>query len=425
MRVAVFVNEFPALSETFVIDQLAGLIDAGHDVTIFAERRGNLKRLHPVVESYELLDRVVYLPNIPTDRLKRLLHALKTFIAHALVRNRRSGLLRTLNFVRFGLPAASLRLFLLAAPFASNRESYDIIYCHFGPNGRLAAMLKEAGLIDGALITVLHGYDATGYPKQMGFNPYRRLFRRGRLFLAVSNRLKERLLELGCPPELVLVHHMGVDCERFQYAPRRLEPGKPLRILTVARLVEKKGVENGIRAVAALREHGVNLRYDVVGEGPLRRTLEDLTTSLNADSYVTLHGAKSPTEVSTLLHRSQILLAPSVTGTDGDQEGIPVSLMEAMATGMPVISTEHGGIPELVEHNVSGLLAVEGDVAGLQAHISYLSKRQDLWQSLGNAARKRVKQDFNLHAQNTRLSEYLGILDREKPPEVPRRSVQR
>src|SRR6185436_3798725 len=196
-------------------------------------------------------------------------------------------------------------------------------------------------------------------------------------------------------------HHMGIDCGRFRFRARQKEPGQAPRLLSIARLVEKKGVEYAIRAAARLR--GVDFHYDIVGDGPLRPGLEQLVRELDVADRVNLLGWKQQTEVVQLLEQAHLLVAPSVTGRDGDQEGIPVAMMEAMAMGLPVLSTQHSGIPELVEDGRSGYLVPERDVDALAEGLKRLLTAPEQWAEMGEAGRRRVEADYDIHRLNDRL----------------------
>jgi colanic acid/amylovoran biosynthesis glycosyltransferase len=285
-----------------------------------------------------------------------------------------------------------------------------VLLCHFGPNGARMVELREAGLVQGRIATVFHGYDVSRHVARAGAAAYRELFERGDLFLPVSDYWRRRLVELGCPAERTVVHRMGIDLAKFPFTARRLAaPGEPVRLLTVARLVEKKGVEYAIRAVAALRrECGVPLRYQVIGGGPLRAPLERLVQELGVGDVVTLTGERDQDAVSRAMREAHVLLAPSVTASDGDMEGIPVVLMEAMASGLPVVSTRHSGIPELVAHDVSGLLVPERDVEALTAALRRMTGHPEQWAAMGRAGRDVVAREYDVGVLNARLEGLLG-----------------
>ena len=198
---------------------------------------------------------------------------------------------------------------------------------------------------------------------------------------------------------------MGVDCKAIRYAPSRGRAGEPVRILTVGRLVEKKGTEYSLRALAEVVREAphVDWRFEVVGDGPLGDGLRELAGRLALDDRVRFLGPLPSDEVRERLAAADLFLLPSVVASDGDMEGIPVSLMEAMAAGVPVVSSVHSGIPELIDHGASGLLAEERDVAGLVRHVRTLIENPDARRRLVGPARRKVEQEFNQDLIHARL----------------------
>jgi len=201
---------------------------------------------------------------------------------------------------------------------------HDVIHCHFGPNGNLAVVLKDLGVIRSKIITAFHGYDLTCHMRSYGDNVYDYLFTKGDLFLPISEYWKNRLIKLGCCKDKIVVHRMGVDTNKFLFSPRKPKNDDKVKLLTIARLVEKKGVEYGIMSVAEVIQKHPNVVYEIIGDGLLRRNLEGLIEDLKIGDRVKLLGWKQQEEVVKLMEEADILLAPSVTSKDGDQEGIPV-----------------------------------------------------------------------------------------------------
>jgi colanic acid/amylovoran biosynthesis glycosyltransferase len=397
LRIGLFVHEFPALSETFVLSQVTGLIDLGCDVRIFATDRRPDGFEHADVRRYELQQRTCYL-NMPRGKLRRLLAAIPLFL-----RNWRSPRIwRSINLFRYGREALSLKLFYWTNRLAEAESRFDIIYCHFGVIGRTAAFLREIGALDGVLVTAFHGVDVSA---SLGLRPglYHHLFHRGDAFLPISRHWGARLQAHGCDPDRILVQHMGVDLSRFRFKPRDPDPAGPIRLLTVGRLVEKKGIAYALQAVARARDDGLHARYTIIGDGPLRQILETLADELQLRDVVTFLGWRDQEAVVAEMYDHDILVASSVTDPIGDQEGIPVTLMEAMATGMPVISTRHSGIPELVRNGTSGFLLAEGDVEGLATALGKLSRDPALRAEMGYRGREIVAAEFEMAALNRRL----------------------
>lgn len=409
MKVAFIVGQFPALSETFILSQITGLLDRGHEVSIYAVSSSSSPRTHSDVEKYGLLNRTYY--GVPMPRNQNLC-VLKGFqlLIKACLHDPRTLLLFP-SLIKHGKQAVSLKLLYFSIPLLGKQLSFDIIHCHFGANGLRAALLRKIGIFQGKLITTFHGSDITTTLQRKGDRFYNQLFSTADLLLPVSERWKQKLAELGCDQKKIIVHRMGIDCKTFSYIPRQPQPDGQTHLITVARLVEKKGIEYGIRAVAKLSQVNQNIKYNIVGDGPLRENLLQLIQELDVGEIVKLLGWKQQEEVVETLNSANILLAPSVTSKDGDQEGIPVSMMEAMAMGLPVVSTQHSGIPELVQNGISGFLVPERDVDGLAEKLSYLIEHPEVWPIMGRAGRTHVEEYYNNDKLGDRLVEiYHGLL---------------
>jgi colanic acid/amylovoran biosynthesis glycosyltransferase len=416
VKIAFLLYHWPVLSETFVLNQITGLLDRGHEVDIYAKGPGKESVIHKGVERYNLLEHTFYYGTVserlPASRLVRLAKAPGLIIKH--IRKKPVPVLKSLNVFEFGRMASSLGIFYKIIPFLE-ADKYDIVHCHFGPNGNLAVLLKEVGVIKGKIVTTFHG--EAGYTKQKrhkkGFEP---VFEKGDLILPMSEREKQDLIKSGCSPQKIVVHRMGVDLKKFTFAPRRLRQDGKVRLLTVARLANKKGVEYGIQAVAnVLRKHP-HVEYNIAGDGPLKNDLANLVDTLNINDKVRLLGWKRQEEIVELMKSADILLAPSVTSGDGEQEGIPVVLMEALARGLPVLSTQHAGIPELIQDGESGFLVPERDVNALTERLEFLVQHQELWPEMGRAGRDYIERHHDINKLNDQLVQlYQRLLDGELP----------
>ncbi|MCU0558953.1 MAG: glycosyltransferase [Desulfobacterales bacterium] len=395
MRIAFVVGEFPKLSETFILGQIAGFLQRGHAVTIIAGRPGPEVFAHPDVGRYRMLERVRYWPELTGRRTGLLRLAGAALARGASIRRCRSVLRRAF------VPRRASRG---TAPSAAE---HDAIIAHFGHVGLEALRLREAGALQGNLVTFFHAYDLSVFLKERGESVYERLFHHGDLFLPISRSWQQRLWELGCPPERTAVHPMGVDCARFSFHPRRPGPDGVTRLVTVARLVEKKGIAYALRALALVVPRYPALEYTIIGDGPLRGELENLIEELQLQAQVRIAGWMGQDALVDCLSRMHLFLAPSVTAGNGDVEGVPVALMEAMASGLPVLSTAHSGIPELVEDGVSGLLARERDVDALAENICRLLAAPAAWLAMAQAGRARVEKEFDIEKLNDRLVEKL------------------
>jgi colanic acid/amylovoran biosynthesis glycosyltransferase len=403
MRIAVFAYEFPAVSETFVLNQVTGLLDAGHDVSVFAQGPRSDGLVHDDFHRFGLQSRTHY-PTIP-DRLARRAAKGPALMATMLAQHP-GRLLNCLNMWRYGRFSLSGRL-LFWAHLLRDEAPFDAILAHFGPVGELAVQLRDAGAIDGPIATVMHGVDVSVH-SNTDSTAYDRLFQAGDLFLPISDHWRNKLGRLGCPADKTQVHHMGVDTQRYRFKSRSPANGNPLQLLTVGRLVEKKGIADALTAVAMAVGRGLDIEFTIIGGGPLHDELVQLRDRLGLESSVYFAGWRSQEEIVCAMEEADILLAPSVTTDMGDQEGIPVTIMEAMASGMIVLSTWHSGIPELVEDGVTGLLIDEGDTVALANALVRLSAESgDEWAQFSIKAREKVVREFDIANLNGTLEAIL------------------
>jgi colanic acid/amylovoran biosynthesis glycosyltransferase len=203
---------------------------------------------------------------------------------------------------------------------------------------------------------------------------------------------------------------MGIDMKRFTLREVK-EPGEMLEILSVARLTEKKGLHVAIEACRQLKKQGVAFRYRILGIGPWERRLRTLIEQYQLDDVIEMPGFMPSHQVKEMLEQADVFLLPSITGTDGDMEGIPVALMEAMAVGIPVISTVHSGIPELVESGKSGWLVPENDAQALAERLAAFSQLdgEGITHIVGRA-REKIVTEFNQAIINNQLASLLQTL---------------
>ena len=391
------------VSETFVVSQIAGAVARGCDVDIFATSAGRAIPLPDPNEKYGLADRV-YRLDAPRNALLRLYRVLSLLLVCGW--RAPGSVVRAVNVVRYGKIAATLGLLHAVLILVRHgARQYDVIHAEFGTYGPLALQLVETGALKGRIVTSFRGYDATKF-LQARPNAYDALFGSRVLCLPVSRALAARIIQAGCDPTRVRIHHSGIQCARFPYRERTRAGSDATKIAMVGRLVEKKGIGYGIKAVAQVIASGRDLSCTIIGEGPMRTELEQLIRDLDVGAHVRMVGSKSHDEVIRVMNEADILIAPSVTAGDGDEEGIPNTLKEAMAMGMPVIGTMHAGIPELIEDGVSGLLVPERDVAALSDRLKHLVDNPESWAVMGHEGRRRIEAEFDI---NKLSDELLGI----------------
>ncbi|MGF1514136.1 MAG: glycosyltransferase [Elainellaceae cyanobacterium] len=416
MKIAFIVGQFPIISETFILNQVTGLLDRGHEVDIYADRPGDFSKLHDDVVSYKLLERTQYLQKIPTNLAWRALKGVGVCLSKLFQAPKAT--LRSLNFFKYGSQAVSLWPLYTLLP--NLKERYDIIHCQFGTVSFRGMAFQVAHSPEAKLITIFRGHDISHFVQDNGEDIYDPLFESGDYFLANCKFFMGRAVELGCPADRIRVHGSGLDYSRFPFSIRQLPQEGPIRIATTGRLVEKKGIEYGIRAVAQMLKSYANVEYIIIGDGELREALEQLTQSLNAQQSIKFLGRRSQSEIISLLGTSHLFIAPSVTAADGNQDAPVNVLKEAMAMGLPVISTLHGGIPELVEEDISGFLVPERDAEAIAEKLIYLIEHPERWPDMGRAGRAFVEQHYDLDKLNDALVDlYESLVDPNSTPSQP------
>ena len=404
MKVGILIDRYPCRSETFITHQITGLMNRGHDLQVFANKKGGGAVKNSIIQGCERTPQTFYVVDdahwMPSRRLKRLLRA--CYLLAECWQHQRSGFIQLFNVVKYGRKAATLELFYKGLAMVKHRMP-DLVHCHFGPNGHIAAALKEVGVIKGKIITTFYGYDLSTYIQQEGPHAYDLLFTRGDLFIAISQKMKEDLIQLGCPRRKIVVHKLGVDLQEFSFVPRKSNEDTIIRLLSVGRFVEKKGFEYGIRAVAQAAKTHPTIQYTIVGDGELREEFSELIDQLHMCEHIQLLGWKSPIEVRALMDQTDLFMAPSVTSRNGDQEGTPTVILEALARGLPVLSTLHSGIPELVQNGRSGFLVPEKNVSALAEKLECLVRHPEQWEDMGKAGRAWVEAHHDINQLNDQL----------------------
>jgi colanic acid/amylovoran biosynthesis glycosyltransferase len=438
MRVAVFTNTFPALSETFIDRQIEGLLALGHRVDIYAEHRPpNGKKKgggrgigksgspvpRPASRMPSLRPRTTYidippasgywempalppwgrtwLPGAerPVPNMRRLLAALPALARSILLAPRVA--VKALNPAEYGYAAASLSTLYRVSALLRGRGRYDLAHAHFGPVANNVRFVRELWRVP--LVVSFHGYDVGAWPRDKGDAVYSRLFRTADIVTANSRYTRDRLEALGCPLGKIRILHMGLNLARFCFRERTPPANGCVEILSVGRLVEKKGFEYSIRAVARLREAHPGIHYSIVGDGPLGEHLRDLACELGVQDVVSFLSAGGETFVRQKMDEAHIFVAPSITAENGDVEGQGLVLQEAQACGLPVLATDHNGFPEGMLPSRSGFLVPERDVDALAERLSYMIERGVQWGEWGRAGRRHVEEHYDIRTLSRQL----------------------
>lgn len=344
LNILFVVAYFPAPSQTYILNMMTGLIDKGHNVTIFAVRKNDVEG-QPDVAKYSLIDHVIY-EELPEQMPK-----------------------------------------------------CDIVFCQSAALGR--KMIETESIAQWVhnkkLVVCLRGFDVTGNCIKKDPTIYNELFARADLFLPVCDYFRNIFIGYGCDPAKITVHHSAINCDKFSFKERKVDSKSraKIQLVSVCRLIQKKGLEFAIKAVAKIaKDKKSKIRFTIVGSGNLRSSLEKLAIKLGVSKKISFFGWATQEQIVEILNRSDIFLLPSATSDRGDEEGIANALKEAMATGLVSIGTWHAGTPELIEDGVSGFLVPAKDSSALAEKIKYAIKHTELWESIGLAARKKVEEEF-------------------------------
>jgi colanic acid/amylovoran biosynthesis glycosyltransferase len=285
-----------------------------------------------------------------------------------------------------------------------------LLHIYFGNNGVFWLPLFRKRAIP--VIVSFHGADvAVGFNTSGGQRRLQQIFEAADLLLARSQSIQQSLIAAGCSRDKIRIHRTGLPISEFGYRTRSYPDGGGFQLLQACRLIEKKGVEVTLKACARFLKRWHQACLVIAGDGPLRKPLEQLAQQLDIRSQVEFAGFLTKEQLLRRYYESHLFIHPSETTAGGDNEGIPNSLLEAMATGLCSIATRHGGIPEAIEHLHNGILVDERDHEGVYHWINQLAENWQLATDLGRHAAETLCRDFDSETQIGKLeSTYLELI---------------
>jgi glycosyltransferase involved in cell wall biosynthesis len=419
-RIAYILRSYPRLSQTHVLNEILGLERLGHHITIFGMTASNEEVRHEAVARVraraEYLDKALLRP-----RIGRARDHVKVFVAHPIRYLRTAGYLARRPYHTSGYtttsryPCFAQAVYLAARTRRGEGEpaAVDHIHSHFAHDPTLVALL----------VSLLSGmtYSFTAHARDMLQIPQQALaerIRHAEAVVTICQANVDYLKEVAPSGHGAKVHlvHTGIDVDAFSPRPNAREDSEPPVIVVVSRLVAKKGLLDLLAALERVKAGGAAFRCAILGDGPLRDELAAAISRLSLEDYVELVGPATLAEVRDALQSADLYaLTPFVT-EDGDREGLPSSLLEAMACGIPVVSTATAGIPEAVIHGDNGLLAEARDVAGIAAHLTTLLEDPQLRRRLGARGRARIVEHWAAEAVARQLSEVFARVSQERNP---------
>jgi colanic acid/amylovoran biosynthesis glycosyltransferase len=273
------------------------------------------------------------------------------------------------------------------------------VLAEYGTTGVLAvAACRQLGI---PLVVHFHGYDASVHAVlQENADRYRNMFREAAAVIAVSQPMKHKLISIGASAEKVHYNPCGIDCREFAGADPAAAP--PV-FVGAGRFIEKKAPELTLQAFSEVRRAVPEARLRMVGDGPLLDRCRELAIELGIPDSVSFLGAQPHSVVQEEMRRARCFVQHSVVAASGDSEGMPVSILEAGASGLPVVSTRHAGIPDAVAEGETGFLVDEHDVAGMASHMLRVARDPALAGQLGRAAQRRIQASFSRDRSLSRL----------------------
>lgn len=290
----------------------------------------------------------------------------------------------------------------------------SVVHAHYGPTA--CEVLETCARLELPLVTSFYGYDAsmTGVLEEFA-DRYRALFTQGAAFLVEGSAMGRKLQDLGCPPDKLQLQRIAIDPQRYPFRARGT-PGDTVTVLQCGRMVPKKGYDLALRALAEARRRDPRLHLRILGDGPERENLTALLRELGLEGAVTLLGRGPRALFLEELARADLYLQPSRVAPDGDSEGgAPTTLLEAQACGVPVLSSRHADIPEIVREGESALLVDEEDVPGLAEALVTLARSPEGWAGMGRAGRAHVEAHHDVRKLAPRLEALYGTLSVRAP----------
>ncbi|MGL1890175.1 MAG: glycosyltransferase [Spirochaetaceae bacterium] len=387
-EVTILTSKFPNLTETFILNQVIGLMDEGIKVNTISLHKTDLTNAHPDFNSYNCVDFLSVI-GIPSNKIKRVLKSILIFIKLMFIC---PG--KTLKAIDKKYTTASKSLKNLYILNSYRNKNIDVLQAHFGPNGIIGAFLKDVGIVK-KLVVTFHGSDINSYPKRHGENVYKTLYKNADVISTNTQFTADKVIKNGVVPKKIQIIPVGLLCKNF---PVRVDPGDTTnkKILTVGRLVEKKGHIWMIKAMKDILKSYPNTIWNIVGSGPLEESLKNRVKENNLEKNIIFLGALKSPDVIKNLKESHIFVLPSVTASSGDMEGQGLVLQEAQSMAVPVVSTLHNGIPDGVLDGKSGYLVPEKDDKSLAQAIIKLLADDDLRSSMGKTGAKFVRENYDI-----------------------------
>lgn len=405
LKVAYIMSRFPKLTETFILYEMLGMEKVGVQIEIYPLLREKTEVMHS--EAIRFVEAAHFQPFISFSIIRANLHFL---LRKPRVYLETLWILIGKNWGSFRFFVGALGIFPKSVYFAYQMEVEKINHVH----AHFASHPAAAGFIIHRLTGISYSFTAHGSDLHRDRHMLHEKVAEAAFAVAISDYNKAIILS-ACQEDYsdkVTVIHCGVDTEVFQFRSNMtpFEKGEnPFTILCIGTLHEVKGQAILIEACRVLAGRGINLACHFVGDGPDKSMLAEKAAQAGLSDNVYFHGRQKQEKITQLLQNTDVLVAPSVPTSDGRREGIPVVLMEAMSSGVPVVASDLSGIPELVLNERTGLLTPPGDAVALADAIERYYRDPVIRKRLGNSGRQKVVEEFDLYKNAIKLAQYIGL----------------
>jgi colanic acid/amylovoran biosynthesis glycosyltransferase len=385
LKILIITNTFPCKSETFIINHVAGLASKGLSITILAKRK----------ESFNIFlsknIEVIYFSSASRRFLSIFLiaNSLLFLFSHPFL------FFKILSHVFFHHDFSILQIFSIYKVL--KKRTFDITHAEFGYLGNIAIALKSLKISIGSLCVSFRGEDISSHLIK---NPsvYKLLPQYCNVYLPVCTAFKNTLIEQGADPSKIKIYHSSIDISKFNYTPHQFSTDK-ISLISAGRFVKKKGFSLALDVVNKLKRNGFNVFFELIGDGPEKTSLLNKIKENDLDDNCILPGWLEHEVLYSHFIKSDIFISTNTTSSQGDKEGIPNVLKEAMASGLLVVAFKHSGIDEIIFNEKTGFLVTENDVSNMAEIITSIFLEKKEISHITKAARILVEQEYSFEKQ--------------------------
>jgi len=383
LRIAFVCNVFPGLAETFIRNQIDYFLKKNHRVDIYA---ASYIIKNDLLKKYK---------NVYGSSGKFIKFLLFPFYFFKYFFKKPKEILDSLNFLKWSKEAVSLKIFYTYIFFLE--KNYDILMCHFGSSGNVSSFIKKNLLQKVKLFCMFHGREIRETEKKNKML-YKPLYDEGDIILSISEYNKKYLNKWFNGSKAKIINHpVGIDTLKFK-TKKEFNKSK-IDILSVGRLIEEKGYFYALNGIKKLLGEfpDKKITYRIIGGGYLKKKLKEYVRKNSLNQNVKILGPKSSNEVRTLLKKSDIFLSSSIS------EALPVSIMEAQSSGLPIIATDVGGVKELIINQKNGFIVSPLNSEEIYKKLSWMINNKNKWKKLGKVGRRNVEKKYDINILNKKL----------------------